>query len=180
MLTIELNLGCGHNKIPGTVNIDSDESVKPDKVLDIRNEALPYENNTVEVVHFYHTIEHIEEIYHEFIFREIQRVLTHTGYVLISYPEFKKVAMNYIENKGGQREFWKHTIYGRQIRKDDYHVTLMDSDIFKHHLKFWGFERLRITSEQHANYNTIIQAFKGVPTKTYVDHIRETIFDDAG
>jgi len=180
MLTIELNLGCGHHKIPGTINIDSDESVEPDKVIDIRKEPLPFEDDSVEVVHFYHTIEHIEEHYQPFIFSEIQRVLTHTGYVLVSYPEFKIVAMNYIENKNGEREFWKHTIYGRQVRKDDYHVTLMDTDIFKHRLRYLGFDNIRIAAEAKAPYNTIVQAFKGVPAKTYVDHIKETIFNDAG
>ena len=126
---MRLNVGCGYNKIVGYVNIDMHPPNKPDIVADIRG-VLPFNDNSVDEILMFHTIEHIEEKWHNIVLHEFWRVLKPGALCMFSYPEFKKCAQNYINNYKGQRTFWKNTIYGLQRYPGDYHVSLMDTDSF--------------------------------------------------
>lgn len=163
-----LNVGCGNNLIDGYINIDSEASLYPDIIADIRF-GLPFDDNSVQEILFFHTVEHIEERYHAQIFREFHRVLEPNGTILVSYPEFRVCAQNWIDNVMGMREFWKHTIYGLQRYQSDYHVTLMDSDEFSEKLQEWGFKDINYAAENIEPYNTVLLAHKGSPAKNYED-----------
>lgn len=171
-----LNLGCGNSKLRGFLNIDLEESVKPDLVHDFRM-GLPFESNSVEKIYFIHTIEHIEEKFHFAICSEIFRVLKHDGLFVCSFPEFLKVAKNYETNYLGKREFWKHTIYGRQLYKSDYHIALMDSIPFKQMLINCGFKRITHHPEKREDWNTVFWAFKGQPPVYYDEALKNAIWD---
>jgi predicted SAM-dependent methyltransferase len=170
---LRLNVGCGNNRIEGYTNIDCEGSTGPDILADIRH-GLPFDSDAVEEILFFHTIEHIEERYHENIFREFHRVLEPGGTLLVSYPEFMICAQNYIDNYRGMREFWKATIYGLQRYKSDYHVALMDSDVFAERLQEWGFKDIEYAPESAEPYNTILLAVKGEVPKSYEDLFRYT------
>lgn len=170
-----LNLGCGSEKINGCVNVDIEASLNPDVVCDFRK-ALPYETETVDKVYLFHVIEHIEEKHHVDILSEIWRVLRFGSRVYISYPEFKKVARNYIENHLGMRDFWRATIYGRQLYPSDYHVALMDSDLFKVFLEQIGFDNVIVTSEAKEPWNTVVCATKVEAPLNYIELLNKEIF----
>lgn len=53
-----LNLGCGHTKIDGFINIDNRLEVNPDMCLDV-TEGLPFKNNSVSYVRAFDFFEHI-------------------------------------------------------------------------------------------------------------------------
>lgn len=55
---MKLNLGCGVNKIEGCLNCDIAPEVKPDKILNLEEE-LPFGTNSVDEIHIYHVLEHI-------------------------------------------------------------------------------------------------------------------------
>lgn len=176
---LNLNLGCGSNKIKGCVNVDIEESCKPDLIADFRT-YIPFSDCVVDRIYFFHVVEHIEKQHHAGMFLEFHRILKPDGLLFISYPEFTKVAQNYIENKRGKREFWEATIYGRQLYKSDYHVALMDSQIFKTVLQQLGFKNVEIKPEPYPNeYNTVIKCQKGESSKSYEDLINEQIFSNS-
>src|ERR1700744_1175156 len=125
-----LNLCCGRNKLSGSINVDLNKDYDPDYCFDIRAE-FPLSASHYDEVYLFHSIEHIEGKYHKFIFREIHKVLKDDGVFYLSYPEFSKVAQNWLDNKQGRREFWGWTIYGRQETPLDFHVHPMDSQQVK-------------------------------------------------
>lgn len=153
---LKLNLGCGKAHYDGFINIDTEESVNPDVLCDFRK-SLPYADKSVDSILLIHTIEHIEDRYHFDMLMEFNRVLRIGGGLTIAYPEFSKCAMNFVNNYRGQREFWKRTIYGRQLYKSDYHVALMDSDEFRLLLQETGFRNIYIKPEPSPEeHNTIV------------------------
>ena len=178
MSRLMLNVGCGLTKLKDFINIDADPKVEPDLVLDVLK-GLPYTDNSVDKIYFSHTIEHIAEIYHEAILEDFWRVLIPGGLLFISYPEFTVCATNYINNHKGHRDYWKATIYGRQLTKEDFHVALMDTNYFKILLEQVGFNPIYTKPEPNMPHNTIVKCFKGDKQTTYEDVVRKEIFHDA-
>ena len=161
-----LNIGCGHNRIEGYVNIDRMEFENVDLVLDVRHNILPFGDESVNEILMFHTIEHIEERYHKAIFKEFHRVLEQDGILFLSYPEFRVCAEYYIANYKGMQDFWKHTIYGLQREAGDYHVSLMDTEFLVDLLQDCGFEDISYIPERAEEWNTVLSAVKaeGLPT----------------
>jgi len=71
---MKLNLGCAKNHLDGFINIDIDRDCLPDLVLDLGNEKLPFEDNSVDMVVSNHFLEHLsmDETVH--LIKEIYRV----------------------------------------------------------------------------------------------------------
>lgn len=170
-----INLGCGDAKVSGYINIDINAACKPDLVANLY-ERLPFEDGEIDQAIMLHTIEHIPERYQAKLLFEINRVVKQGGEVVFSYPEFEKVAMNYINNFRGQKQFWKHTIYGRQIDIWDTHFTLMDSKEFTETLTMFGFYDISVTPEIPEDFNTVLRCRNGVCFKTHEQHIQEEFF----
>ena len=173
---LKLNLGCGKEKIEGCVNIDVEPSCNPDLVLDFIRDPLPYKEDEVDRIYLFHVIEHIPEVFHEKLLEEIRRVLKWDGKVYIAYPEFTECAKNYMENKQGKKEFWKNTIYGRQLYPSDFHVALMDTPDFIYLLRKVGFDHIIHKPETNEPYNTLVCCMKGEPMMSYEDVLAKEIF----
>lgn len=66
MPKIYLNLGCGPLKLASTeeikwINIDKEKRVNPDLLLDLEEDKLPYDNNTIDRVYASHILEHLHK-----------------------------------------------------------------------------------------------------------------------
>ena len=170
-----LNLGCGLHKIDGAINIDVDPVMEPDQVWDLKNFPYPFENDSVDVVYMLHIIEHLQEKSHVPLLNEISRILRIPGMLVISYPEFTSCAMNYIDNKYGQRTFWKDTLYGRQTSETDYHISLMDTRYFSQTLRGAGLEIKEQKQETGQDYNTILFCEKVPVRNTREDILRQEV-----
>lgn len=171
---LKLNIGCGSNKLEGYVNIDCEYSTKPDLLLDILKDKLPYDDSTVDEIVLFHTIEHIQKRYHNGILKELHRVLKPGNFQLyITFPEFTNCYYNWKTNYGGQKEFWEATIYGRQLFQSDYHVCIMDTNEFKEVLTRNGFINIVSAPEQLEPHNTMMCAYKGELPMNYEDLVRE-------
>lgn len=171
---LKLNLGCGEEKIPGYVNIDVEPSCKPDLVHDFANKTLPYKDRTIDEVVMFHVIEHISKPRHRLILNEIWRVLRSGGLMILAYPEFTKCVDNWLSNKQGKRDFWEHTLYGRQLYPSDYHVCIMHTPTFVGFLKNLGFIQLVSKPEPPPNeFNTIVSGYKGPRPLSYEDLIKQ-------
>ena len=92
----KLHLGCGTKKLPGWVNIDSVEGLKPDLIHDITL-PLPYQNQTVDEVLAEDLLEHFDKYMRFVVFGEWARVLKIGGVVTIQVPNFKKILFRYFK-----------------------------------------------------------------------------------
>lgn len=77
-----LNIGAGNTFIPDFTNIDIARHA--DISLDLNVERLPFQDNSVDVVFSYHTLEHLKE--YLFALGEIHRVMRHGGQLLLGVP----------------------------------------------------------------------------------------------
>lgn len=157
---LQLNIGCGTNKLPGFINIDVEPSCKPDLLYDFTQAILPYDEKSIDKITFFHTIEHIRKPLHPRILVDFCRVLKNGGELLISYPNFWECAQNWKSNKNGQRTFWHATMFGRQLYPSDHHVCAMDPVELEQLLRVVGFDQIYHVPENREKYNTITKAIK--------------------
>jgi predicted SAM-dependent methyltransferase len=87
-----LNLGCGHKKWPGFVNVDGYESdrAKPDLVHDL-TKPLPFDDGVADEIHAYHVIEHFHRWEVPVILKDWARVLKPGGLMVLECPCLNKV-----------------------------------------------------------------------------------------
>lgn len=156
-----LNIGCGETKLEGYINIDLEKKVKPDMVIDVKSQLLPFKPGTVDQINCIHNLEHIEQKYWPFVFKNFYRVLKPKAALILAYPEFSRCAKNFLTNHRGLRDFWRATLYGRQLYPGDYHVVPMVTKEVCDYLLANGFDDIKYCPEADEPYNTFLRARKG-------------------
>ena len=146
---IRLNLGCGISKQEGYLNIDIDPKCNPDKVASIV-ELDFIEDNSIELVETYHTVEHLwpEEV--PKFFKEMKRIIKKGGKLIIECPDLEK-CIKLIKEGGliGLRGIYgagpEDKIEVGRMRNNIYtiHKTGFTKDIFKKYLEENGFKIIR-------------------------------------
>ena len=159
---MKINYGCGEAKLPGFINIDIEESIKPDVICDLRKDNFPFDNESVETIYCLHNLEHIERQFWAHVFTEFRRVLVQDGILVLMYPEFEVCSRYFLENYRGQRDFWRNCLYGRQLWPGDYHVVPMVSSEVANHLGHCGFKDIKWLPEDENDQYTIMKAVKGI------------------
>ena len=81
-----LDLGCGRNKLPGSVGVDVLNLPGVDHVLDLNNQ-LPFESSSFDAIHANQVFEHVENIIG--LIRECHRILKHEGVLVVHVPYFR-------------------------------------------------------------------------------------------
>lgn len=56
---LRLNLGCGHRKLGGFLNVDKFAACQPDQVVDLEALPWPWPDDSVETVAMVHVLEHL-------------------------------------------------------------------------------------------------------------------------
>lgn len=157
-----LNLGCGKGILKDTpgkqyVNVDMLNSTAPNFIRhNITKVPYPFESQSFDEIYFFHCIEHIREEEQTPILWELRRLLKEDGKLAISYPEFIECAKNYIEDKNGQRDFWKATIYGRGLTKWDQHRALMNTPDFIQTCHRLGLKVFKAGPEKSQPHNSVV------------------------
>jgi len=82
---MKLNLGSGYRRIEGYLNVDDDPLVKPDFLVNLEKDKLPFEDNSVEAIIAHHVLEHIGEGFIP-LMQEIYRVCKHGAIIDIRVP----------------------------------------------------------------------------------------------
>jgi predicted SAM-dependent methyltransferase len=170
---LKLNLGCGSTKLPGYVNIDVEKDCKPDLVCNFVGEPLPYGNNTVDEIVFFHCIEHLRKNSHKLLLLELWRVLKPQGELYVSYPEFEQCFQNWKSNYKGKRDFWEATMFGRQAYPSDFHVCAMYTPDFEDLLQQCGFHNIFSCPEAGEPWNTVVNCTKGAAAVGYEDLLKK-------
>lgn len=93
--SIKLNLGSGHKKLSGFVNVDMSKSDSwcnntPDVVADIF-EKLPFPDEYADEVHGYHVFEHVVRHKSDAVLRDWIRVLKPGGLLILELPCLDKI-----------------------------------------------------------------------------------------
>lgn len=78
-----LDIGCGLNKREGAVGVDIALLPTVDVVHDI-NKTLPFEDNSIEGIYIFHTLEHVDDFIH--VMEELYRVCKSGAWIEIRVP----------------------------------------------------------------------------------------------
>jgi prepilin-type processing-associated H-X9-DG protein len=83
-------IGCGKNYLEGFINIDANFQRKPDYLLDVRV-GLPFPNDSLDFIYSCHMLEHVHVTEAISILKEWYRVLSPTGYIRLTLPDFEHI-----------------------------------------------------------------------------------------
>lgn len=104
---IKLNLGAGHNRRPGWINIDIDPQTRPDVVHDL-TQPLPYQDNTVSAILLQDILEHFTKQEGQKLLCECARVLKKGGRIKLRLPNIQQIIDQFAADEEVMLEF----IYG--------------------------------------------------------------------
>ena len=85
---MKLNLGCGFQRLPGFVNVDSHAECEPDQVVDLEQFPWPWPDDSVDKIHLSHVLEHLgatPDVYLNII-REMFRVCRPNARITVIVP----------------------------------------------------------------------------------------------
>lgn len=173
--TLRLNIGCGETKLKGFINIDTEKQVKPDMLMDVTKGQMPFKDGCVSQINCIHNLEHIEFAKWDNVIREFFRVMTFDGILIIAYPEFEVCVKYFLTNHHNEKDFWRKTLYGRQLYPGDYHVTPMVTKDIITFLSQRGFDKFQHHPEVGDEYNTFLKCVK-VKDLTKEDVLRREVF----
>lgn len=84
-----LHLGCGPNKKPNSLGLDSNKNVKPDVIHNLDKYPYPFRDNQFDTIIAENIVEHIENI--PKFMEEIHRICSHKAKVLITTGHFSGI-----------------------------------------------------------------------------------------
>lgn len=85
---LKLNLGCGHDKRTGFINVDSQAACQPDQVVDLERFPWPWADGSVDEIVMSHVLEHLGADTDTYlgIIKELYRVCAPDARVAITVP----------------------------------------------------------------------------------------------
>jgi predicted SAM-dependent methyltransferase len=157
---LRLNIGGGDIRYTNCINLELEPhpDIDADIYGDITN-GFKLPSEVFYEVLFIHVIEHIERKFHVFVFDEIWRILKPNGRLVMSFPDAIEIMKRFINNKyGGRWNLYHNTIFGRQARKGDYHVTAIEKNDITDKLINSGFVNINYN---RVAINATLTAYKG-------------------
>ena len=83
-----IDIGCGNQKVRGSIGIDNSPLVNPDLCLDLNVDSLPFEDDSIDLAYASHSLEHLTMAGFMNVMSETYRVLRPGAQFLIVGPYF--------------------------------------------------------------------------------------------
>jgi hypothetical protein len=85
---MRFNMGCGHNRLDGFINVDAAAECAPDQVWNLEQTPWPWPDDCAEEVRFIHSLEHMGATREDFlaIIKELYRIAAPGCVVEIHVP----------------------------------------------------------------------------------------------
>lgn len=174
---LKLNIGCGETKLPGYINVDCEESTKPDLLHDLTKGPFLYGDESIDEILCIHNIEHVSFYLWPQIFTEFHRLLKPNAALVLAYPEFEVCAKYFVTNHRGMRDFWRNTLYGRQLYPSDTHISPVITSEISNMLRRVGFQDFVSGPDGSHDYYTNLICHKGLRNDKE-DVLKRELFKD--
>jgi SAM-dependent methyltransferase len=143
---IKLNLGCGHRKMHGFINVDVREELNPDVVADVTKIHEKFQD--IDLIYACHVLEHFPLRPFSFqpvTWREALKswyvALKEGGTLRLAVPDIEAACKYYIET--GDLDILYAFFYGGQKYDFDFHYHCWSFDTLKRDLIEIGFKEVR-------------------------------------
>lgn len=151
---IRINLGSGHWKLDGWINVDIDAGSLPDVLADL-SAGLPFRDGSVDLMHTEDFIDQLELEGAEAFLRECHRILKPGGVIRILTPDVEKLCRMYVNEPEALKTLW-HDHVGVPLKfgtaaeivnvgmRFAGHTFLYDEETFNALANACGFEARRV------------------------------------
>lgn len=149
---MKLNIGCGSKIKKGYINIDIISTI-----ADIRANAsaLPFKDNSIEVIESYHLIEHMSKSLAETSLHHWYSLLKTGGQLVIECPDITEVIKEYLKGN----EDMLYSMYGRDRYPYDTHCWGYSKSNLSELLKSIGFNYITTMNgtDYHAQFEPCLR-----------------------
>lgn len=132
---IIVNLGCGKVRIPGSIGVDR-VIIKNyvDKVHDLNKIPYPFKTGSIDEIHFYHVLEHLDKPIEKL--EEIHRILKPGGVLYMRVPHFS--SMGAFTDLTHVRPFGYQSFDCLAENNYQHFYTKVKFEIIKKEIKYFG------------------------------------------
>lgn len=106
---LKINLGSGHWKLEGWVNVDIDPDSEPDVLADLSG-PLPFDDGVAGYMHTEDFIDQLDLPGARRFLLECHRILAPGGVIRILTPDVEQLARMYLESPGELLSLWKRNV----------------------------------------------------------------------
>jgi len=157
MKGLRLNVGCGSLRRRNELGIDRYLTSAVDVQADIL--ALPFPDNSAEVVRMDQLLEHFPQKSAVRVLLEVKRVLRSGGRLTLSVPDMTAICEAYPQAKTlRDKLLWMCSVYGRQTHEGEHHKSGWDMETLRDLLQAIGFERINTRRCNQALVDVSIRA----------------------
>ena len=155
---VKINLGSGHWKLDGWVNVDIDLESLPDVGANLSG-GLPFADGVARLMHTEDFIDQLELDQAADFLRECHRILAPGGVLRVLTPDMRKLARLYLDDPQSLKAMWESfvgvplsletpgEIFNIGMRFAG-HTFLYDEETFKALALHCGFEARRVEYQQ--------------------------------
>lgn len=158
---VRINLGSGHWKLPGWVNVDLDRESRPDVCADL-SVALPFRDGCADYMHTEDFIDQLDLPRARDFLRECHRILRPGGVLRVLTPDVEQLARMYLHDPEGLKTLWRDHVgvpldYGTAAEilnvgmRFAGHTFLYDAETFAALAADCGFRAERVAYRQSAH-----------------------------
>ena len=155
---VKINLGSGHWKLPGWINVDLDFASRPDVCCDLKA-GLPFRDACADFLHTEDFIDQLELPHAQRFLRDCHRVLKPGGVLRVLTPDVELLARMYLEEPAALKKLWREHVgipltYGtaaeilNNAMRFAGHTFLYDAETFARLAADCGFEAERVYYQQ--------------------------------
>lgn len=144
---MQIDLGCGKNKIPGLVGVDMDPTSYAEIIVNFEKDPIPLGDGSVEKVFSKQVFEHLEDPPR--VLRELYRIVQDNGEIFVEVPHYS----SHIAHGIGHKQYYSHKELVQMF------LTEIKCEIVKAKITFYKSFR-RVGIEALANkFPTIYERF---------------------